>query len=77
MFLNDKQHARVTKTFYTDGSGMKLCRESSVMETAWAAVEVQPVVADNKKELEYKKEGYDIDRIKDLIKLKYTGARER
>ncbi len=30
-----------------------------------------------KKELEYKKDGYDIDRIKDLIDLKYTGGRER
>ena len=32
---------------------------------------------ETKKELEYKQEGYDIDRIKDLIKLKYTGDRER
>ncbi len=30
-----------------------------------------------KKELEYKQDGYDIDRIKDLIKLKYTGDKER
>ena len=32
---------------------------------------------ETKKELEYKQEGYDIDRIKDLIKFKYTGDRER
>ena len=30
-----------------------------------------------KKGLEYKKNGYDMDRIKDLLKLKYTGQRER
>ncbi len=29
-----------------------------------------------KKKLEYKRDGYDIDRIKDLIKLKYTGDKE-
>ena len=30
-----------------------------------------------KKGLDYKKNGYDMDRIKELIKLKYTGERER
>jgi hypothetical protein len=30
-----------------------------------------------KKGLDFKKNGYDMDRIKELIKLKYTGERER
>ncbi len=30
-----------------------------------------------KKKLDYKRDGYEIDRIKDLIKLKYTGDKER
>ncbi len=30
-----------------------------------------------KKELDFKIDGYDIDRIKDLINLRYTGDRER
>ncbi len=29
------------------------------------------------KKLDYKKDGYDIDRIKDLTKLRYTGDKER
>ncbi len=29
------------------------------------------------KRLDYKKDGYDIDRIKDLTKLRYTGDKER
>jgi len=30
-----------------------------------------------RKKLDYKRDGYEIDRIKDLIKLKYTGDKER
>ena len=38
--LNKNKHSKTTKTFYTDGSGTRLNRESDVMTTGWAAVEV-------------------------------------
>ena len=39
--LNKNKHSKTTKTFYTDGSGTRLNRESDVMTTGWAAVEVE------------------------------------
>ena len=56
--LNNKYHANVTKTFYTDGSGKRLSRELDVMTTGWAAVEVRPVIeniSSKEQKLVYKK----------------------
>ena len=57
LHLNTDKHANTTKTFLTDGSGSKLNRESNVMLTGWAAVEVKLQVTQNKQELELQKLG--------------------